>query len=259
MSSSEADALARAEMLLEAVEALVATHEHCAEAPWLDEIFRVWRLHGLDVESVRPFAELVAALGDPIGRRMAIASYGVATPDDAHTQTDLIAAVERAAAGQRPFGLVSFGKSDVRAAFASIRILDRPPVESMEWRQITEVLAWRNDVASALARWRALAVEFALPAMPDRLDDAARLLQAILQRVGTVAEAIRLHIPLVQTEVGRLFPYGLSAPEIAADLGHARRASESIRTELSRHRLGSARAKLAATTEKLAACSGRVS
>jgi hypothetical protein len=41
--------------------------------------------------------------------------------------------------------------------------------------------------------------------------------------------------------------------------GNARRASESIRTELSRHRLGSARAKLAATTEKLAACSGRVS
>jgi very-short-patch-repair endonuclease len=259
MSTTEADALARAEILLAAVEALVATHEHCGEEPWLSEIFGAWRRHGLDAEPARPFAELVAALSDPIGRRMTIASYGVAASDDAHTQADLIAAVERAAAGQRPFGLMPFGKSDVRTAFASIRILDRTPTDPAEWLQISEVLAWRSEVSSALARWRALAAEFALPAMPDRLDDAARALQFILDRVGSVAASVRQHIPLVQAETARLFPYGLSAAEIAADLAHARRASEAIRTELSRHRLGSARAKLAAATEKLATCSGRIS
>ena len=104
MSSTVADALARAEILLAAVEALVATHEHCAESPWLGEIFGAWRRHGLDAEHARPFAELVAALSDPIGGRMTIASYGVTASDDAHTQADLIAAVERAAAGQRPLG-----------------------------------------------------------------------------------------------------------------------------------------------------------
>ncbi len=259
MSSSEADALTRAELLLAAVDALVATHEHCAQAPWLAEIFHVWRRHGLDADIVRPFAELVAALSDPIGRRMTVAAYGVSAPDDAHTQIDLITAVDRAAAGQRPFGLMPFGKADVRAAFASIRILDRSPVDPAEWRQISEVLAWRSAIAGALARWRALTAEFALPAMPDRLDDAARLLQAILEQVATVAAAVRQHIPLVQSELGRLFPYGLNGAEIAADLGYAHRASEAIRTELSRHRLASARAKLADATGKLANCSGRIS
>ena len=259
MSSTEADALARAEVLLAAVEALVATHEHCAESPWLGEIFGAWRRHGLDAEPARPFAELVAALSDPIGRRMTIASYGVTASDDAHTQADLVAAVERAAAGQRPFGIIPFGKSDVRTAFASIRILDRTPTDPAEWRQISEVLVWRSNVASALARWRALAAEFALPAMPDRLDEAARALQSVLDRVGSVAASVRQHIPLVQAEIGRLFPYGLSAADIAADLANARLASEAIRTELSRHRLGSARTKLAAATEKLVTCSGRIS
>lgn len=258
MSSSEADALPRAELLLEAVEALVATHEHCAEAPWLAKIFYAWRRHGLDADAVRPFVELVAAMSGPIGRRMTVAAYGVSAPDDAHTQIDLATAVERAAAGQRPFGLMPFGKTDVRAAFASIRILGKTPVDPAEWRQISEVLAWRSAVAGALARWRALAVEFALPAMPDRLEDAARLLQVILEQVATVAESVRQHIPLLQSEVGRLFPYGLSAAEIAGDLDHSRHASDAIRTELSRHRLASARAKLAAATEKLATCSGRI-
>ena len=95
--------------------------------------------------------------------------------------------------------------------------------------------------------------------MPDRLDEAARALQFILDRVGSVAASVRQHIPLVQAEIGRLFPYGLSAAEIAADLAHARRAFEAIRTALSHHRLGSARAKLATATEKLATCSGRIS
>jgi hypothetical protein len=112
-----------------------------------------------------------------------------------------------------------------------------PPLIRQKWRQISEVLAWRSAVTGALARWRALTAEFALPAMPDRLDDAARLLQAILEQVATVAEAVRLHIPCVQSELGRLFPYGLDGAEITADLGYARRASEAIRTELSRHRL----------------------
>ena len=259
MSSSEVDALSRAEILLAAIEGLVEAHGHCSEEPWLGEIFSVWRRHGLDAEPVRPFAELVSALSEPINRRMIVASYGITAPDDAHTQTDLIAAVERAAAGQRPFGLIAFGKSDIRAAFASIRILDRTPVDSAEWRQISEVLVWRTEIAGGLARWRALAAEFALPAIPDRIDEAARMLQAILERVGIVAACIQQHIPLVQSEIGRLFPYGLSAAEIAADLDHARRALEAVRSELSRQRLGSARTKLSAATEKLATCSGRIS
>jgi very-short-patch-repair endonuclease/transcription elongation GreA/GreB family factor len=259
MSSSEADVLRRAEALLAAVDALVAAHEHCVEAPWLGEIFGLWRRHGLDAESVRPFAQLVATLSGPIRRRMTIASYGVAAPDGAHARIELVAAVERASAGQRPFGLMPFGKSEVRAAFGNIRILDRPPADPSEWRQISEVLAWRNDVAGALARWRALAAEFALPPLPDHLDDAARLLQAVLERVTSVAESVRRHIPIIQAEVSRLFPYGLNAAEIAASLEQARRASEAIRTELSHHRFAGARAKLSAATEKLASCSGHIS
>jgi hypothetical protein len=57
----------------------------------------------------------------------------------------------------------------------------------------------------------------------------------------------------------RLFPYGLSAVEIVSDAERARHAAESIRTEVSRHRLSSARIKLAAAGEKLATCTGRIS
>lgn len=259
MSSSEADALARAEALLAAVQALVAAHELRLEAPWLDNLFTVWRYHGIDAEPVRPLAELIAALSEPIRKRTTIASYVVILPDDAHMRADLIAAIERAASGQRPFGIVSWGKSEARTAFATIRVLDKPPEEREQWLRVLEVLSWRRELADALARWKALAVEFSLPPIPDGLNEAARVLQTHIEGVNHIVDCVRLHVPLVQTEVGRLFPYGLSAAEIIGDIGHAQRAVGTISSEVSRQRLEGTRAKLAATKEILETCNGRVS
>jgi very-short-patch-repair endonuclease/transcription elongation GreA/GreB family factor len=259
MSSSESDALVRAEALLAAVEALVIAHETCLESPWLANLYGVWRRHGFDAESTRPLAQLIVAIDGPVRRRTTVASYAVSIPDDAHTQVDLIVAVERAASGQKPFSLVSFGKSEVRSAFASIRILEKPPDRPEDWKKIAEVLCWRGELADALARWRALAAEFSLPAIPVRLDDAARTIQALLEQVFAIADSIDRHVPLVQSEVERLFPCGLNAVEIVSDVEHARRAAESIRTEVSRHRLSNARVKLATASEKLATCTGRIS
>jgi hypothetical protein len=113
---------------------------------------------------------------------------------------------------------VSFGKSEVRSAFASIRILEKPPDRPEDWKKIAEVLCWRGELADALARWRALAAEFSLPAIPVRLDDAARTIQALLEQVFAIADSIDRHVPLVQSEVERLFPCGLNAVEIVSDV-----------------------------------------
>ena len=259
MSSSEADALVRAEALLAAVEALVIAHETCLKSPWLANLYAVWRRRGFGDQSARPLTQLIVALSGPVGRRTTVASYAVSMPDDAHTQAELFAAVERAASGQRPFNLMSFGKSDVRSAFSSIRILEKTPDRQEDWKKIAEVLAWRVELAGALAQWRALAAEYALPAIPERPDDAARTLQTLLERVRIVSDCIRRHVPLVQNEIKRLFPYGLNAAEIVSSAQHARRAAESIRSEISRHRLSGARVKLRTASEKLTACTGRIS
>jgi hypothetical protein len=54
MSSSESDALVRAEALLAAVDALVIAHETCLDSPWLANLYAVWRSHGFGAESARP-------------------------------------------------------------------------------------------------------------------------------------------------------------------------------------------------------------
>ena len=259
MSSSESDALSRAETLLAAVDAIIAVHELCRDEPWLNSLYSAWRVHGLDADSVRPVAEIFTILGEPITKRLVMLSYAVTIPDNAHTDAELITAVERASSGLRPFGLVFRGRAEVRSVFAEIRILDKSPEGPEDWRRVAEVLSWKVEITKGVARWNAIAEEFSLPTIHHRPEEAARALHACLEKFNTVQMSIRSHVPLVQTNLGRLFPYGLEGLEIVSNLERAKEAAAAIRSEISRHRLEGAKAALNAAVEKLSTCSGRIS
>ncbi|MGH7985846.1 MAG: AAA domain-containing protein, partial [Candidatus Binataceae bacterium] len=161
--------------------------------------------------------------------------------------------------GQRPFGLVSFGKSEVRTAFATIRILDKTPEGSEQWAKIVEVLGWHAEIAAGMARWRALAGEFSLPTIPERPMDAARTIHSCLEKVDVVATAVRAHVPMIQAEVRRLFSHGVDPLDIVCDPDRAKNAATSIRSEISRYRLEGARVSLRTAADKLSDCSGNIS
>lgn len=259
MSLSEPDSIVRAEALLSSVKAIVAAHEASANAPWLGNLFTAWKRHGIDDDRIRPLTRLLELLSALIQKKATIASYAVFLSDNAHTQPELIAAVERAASGQRPFHIISLGKFEARNAFASIRILEKFPDRPDQWKKVSEVLAWRNELSGALAQWRALAEEFSLPTLSHSLDDAARSLKGIIDQANIVAECVRSHISAAQSEVARLFPYGLNALQIIDDINYARDAGAAIGSEVIRCRLSSAGAKLDSAKERLTPYSGRIS
>jgi very-short-patch-repair endonuclease len=258
LSSTATDTVARAEALLLAVEAIVDAHRICLEAPWTRQLYLSWRRQGLDAEAVRPLSQLFASLGTHLDRRTRLLAYAVAVPEGAHADDDVVEAIGRAMADRRPFGLVPVGKSVARKLFAEIRILDRVPSSTEDWARVAEYVGWKRDVAAEIARWRALASAFSLPDVSSNLDEACREIQAALEKVGIIAVAVKQRAPVVTTETSRLFPRGLNHSGILADLDAAERAAEAVRTELSRHKLASARRHVAQALEKLAFCSGPI-
>jgi very-short-patch-repair endonuclease len=258
LSSTATDTIVRAEALLLAVEAIVDVHRICLEAPWTRQLYLTWHRQGLDAETVRPLSQLFASLSTHLERRTTLLAYAVAAPEGAHADDDVIEAIGRAAAGQRPFGFVPVGKSVARKLFAEIRILDRTPSDTEDWTKVAEYIGWKRNVAAEMARWRALASAFSLPEVSPHIDEACREIQQALEKVGTIAAAVRQRTSVVTTETSRLFPRGLNHSNILADFDAAERAAEAIRTELSRHKLASARHHLAQAIEKLAFCSSPI-
>ena len=258
LSSTATDTVARAEALLLAVEAIVDVHRICLETPWTRQLYLSWHRHGLDAKSVQPLSQMFASLGTHLERRTTLLAYGIAVPESAHADDDVVEAIGRAAANRRPFGLMPVGKSVARKQFAEIRILDRIPSSTEDSTKVAEYVGWKRDVAAEIARWRALASAFSLPEVSPNIDEACREIQAALEKVGIIAAAVRQRASVVTEETSRLFPRGLNHSNILADLDAAERAAEAISTELSRHKLASARHNLAQAIEKLTFCSGPI-
>lgn len=258
MSSTASDAVARAEALLAAVEAIIDVHRTGLNHPWATQLYVAWQREGMDAQSMRPLTQLFASLGTHVERRRILLAYAVKAPDDIHTNDDVLVAIERAASGQKPFGLVPVGQSIARRLFGAIRITDRVPAGTEDWTRIAEYMSWKRQVAAELARWRALSPDFDLPTVSPDVDKAAREIQSALEGVNAIADAVRHHVPLILREASSLFPRGVNHTEILTDLAGAERAATAIRSELSRRKLAGARQNIAQAIDKLATCSGTI-
>jgi hypothetical protein len=207
--------------LLAAIEAVVDVHKVGREAPWLANLYELWRRQGIDAESSRPLTTLVSALETGIRARSKMAALAVVLPPAEEMHPDLHAAVQRAAIGQRPFPLLTIGRADAKTQFAAIRLLGRPPTRREEWQAVSTFLTWRAELAEGLERWRALTAEFSLPIMPPSVEHGSRAVEPWLDRIRAAAVAAQRHAPFIEKQTPLLFPRGLNAHHINASLEHA--------------------------------------
>jgi hypothetical protein len=158
MSTSAPKAVERAEAVLHTIESIIEFLKGTEQAPWLRRIFDIWRHKGVDAPEIAPFNELMHAIERVAQARSTIVSRPVSLPAGMHRNRDLREAVSRAAEGGRPFGLVSFGKSEAKTLLRAIEIQGRAPSSQDDWRRVAVYLAWRDDISAVVARWGARTV-----------------------------------------------------------------------------------------------------
>ena len=258
LSLSAERAVERAEQLLEAVKRVAAVFKDLEGEPWLLSIFKTWRDKGMGTDEVRLFNALLPTMSDLAERRQPVVSHAVTLPEGADGRDHLLEAVNRAADGSRPFGLVAIGKSEARALYQQIRIEGREPHGAEEWGKVAVTIQWRRDMAALANRWHAISVEYDLPPLDDDVGRAGRWLASVNGLIGRVANILSEDRMLIETEVPQLFPYGLSAADILGSREGAEGAVETININLSKKRLSGSRDRIGGLLKRLAACSGPI-
>ena len=127
LSLSAERAVERTGKLLESVKRVAAVFRDLEAEPWLLSIFETWRDKGFKTDEVKLFNDLLPTMTDLVNRRQALVSHAVTVPDGADGNNDLFEALNRAARGSRPFGLVAIGKSEARTLYQEILIEGRDP------------------------------------------------------------------------------------------------------------------------------------
>ena len=164
--------------------------------------------------------DLLDALGrelqEAAAARKAFLSRPVAVTPGAELDAEFVLAVENLAQGRRAFGLIGFGKGELKRLLESVRVSGQPPAEPDDWRQVFAYLLLQRRWRALNARWNALAFELGLE--PVRVGEpqegAAAAGQFLLYRkVRLLAQA---EIELAQQAL-RLFPSWAGARRVGDD------------------------------------------
>ena len=130
-----------------------------------------------------------------------------------HADEELTGAIESLCLGRNPFGLFSFGKSELKQKVASIRIDGREPSRKEDWAVIRDCRAWHAEVDGYLARWRTLASAAGLPAHAETWAKGAKLIASTGERMMLILRVVE-QFPTRKTLARRLAPYGFDIEKI---------------------------------------------
>ena len=258
LSVSVPDAPERAKKALKAVNEIIEFLKMMEYSPWLHEIFKTWQRQGIDAKQVEIFNDIIPAMENIAALRASMLGYAVKFPAGAHQHQDLCMAIERATNAQRPFGFISFGKSEAKTLFQQIQIQGRAPQSTEDWEKIAAYVGWRKDISAFVSRWNAISSEFDLPELVDDGGTAGRWVSETMDRIDKARAILNSHFPLIKAELPDLFPYGMEASRIIKYREAAKAAADSIKINLAKNRLLSSRNRIRGLLNLLAQCSGPI-
>ena len=123
------------------------------------------------------------------------------------------AAIDALAAGRKPFGPLSIGKSKLKTAIDGVRVDSHAPADTQEWQTIRDYRRWQKRTHAFIGRWSSAARAMSLPPLPSEWEQAS---QEFL-RIGRLVEGLHeFHLEAEEriTVIVALFPYGVDAKRV---------------------------------------------
>ncbi|MGJ4949946.1 helicase [Bradyrhizobium sp. HKCCYLS20291] len=226
------------------LDALAAAHRIIAEQPWLAALSPIGARGGerpREAAMVIDFARDASAL---LARRADVLARPVELPDDNFIDHDLVAAVERLAAGGSTKLLARLSPSGraLKQTVDAIKLAGFAPKTAADWSVVRDHLTWRRHQHSLDARWRSLAPAVGAPALEAShpLQGHERIARSVEIAVVTAALAKRnvssnaAKLSMRDVDIADLLGDGQRLAALAAAVRTAARRVADQRTELAR-------------------------
>jgi very-short-patch-repair endonuclease len=240
---------------IERVKALREDIAHAGSA-WVGAM-RARVRSGAATEELALLEALGRELQQAAQQRKAFLSRPVAAAPDAEIDAEFVQAVENLAEGRRAFGLMGFGKSEVKRALDAVRVSGQPPADAGEWRQVLDYLNLQRRWRALNARWNALAPELGLEPVRagEPQDGAAAAAQfALYRKVRLLADT---ETELAQ-HAARAFPAWQGARRVAEDAAALDQLERTLAHQQLAHQLGEVWVSKARLQQALEGRSGRI-
>lgn len=178
-------------------------------------------------------AALVATRGQFLG-------VAIEWEDSWDADDELFAAVQNAAAGRSPFGLLPFGKKTARERFQRVRLNGLLPKEVTDWKWIETHIAVRRQIRVLAYGWNTLAAECPSPVLPTQPTEALRKSEDLIEQMAQAERWVTELSPNLANEVLSVFT-DVRSDGVVDDPDRMERLADAIDLRVRRKRLEDAR------------------
>lgn len=175
-----------------------------------------------------------------IETRRQLIGVAIEWDDEWDADDDLFAAVQNAAAGRSPFGLLPFGKKTARERFQRVRLNGLLPKELNDWKWIEIHIAVRRQIRVVAYGWNTLAAECPSPILPTQPADALRKSEELMEQMTQAERWATELAPNLAREVQTVFA-DVRSDGVVDDPDRMERLADAIDLRVRRKRLEDAR------------------
>ena len=259
LKAATPDVLDEARQLLGAIDAVHSILKEIDDLgeSWAHELRQRCRQQSFQAErnALEALFDEIAALTEA---RAAFLQKPVEMPPEALGSPKVSEAVQRGAESGKPFGLIAFGKSEVKEAVAKVKVAGLPPSSADDWQHVKSFMELHVRVISFITRWNQFAPTLCAPLLEGGVGDELRRIELVASTARKAHQLATQHDVALVRRAEAVFaqaPVALlhgTSEEIS-------RVREHLMVHLSRADLAKAAMQLSTLKSKLAGSSGPVS
>ena len=229
-----ADAVERAHTCRRALEALLTGLQTLESAPWLSEYYR-W---SLDTQNGNQLASHLNVVFDQLAvlgkKRLTILTHSVSLPPEIF---------ELGAVGQIRETLNRIGTWQKRCSFLCGQEASKPSAghscggapfditSKSQAEKVNETIEWRKEVRQFVEVWNTLSDEIGLPHLGSN-EGVGKWLSDTMLSIEKIRGTVIHSVPLIRTELPRLFPAQFDTEEILNEKEKAAAALDAVNANL---------------------------
>ena len=245
ISRNAEDAVDRATSVLPKLEDMLSTVKTLQqETPWLHALFLHWAEHGMGHESAQLLEDMLPALKELATVRMHFIKNAVHVPDPGAKRPSLMEAVTKLGNGEKPFGLLSIGKGEIKALLDRIEINGEKPATARQWELVHDYLQFQHDGRRLMVKLKSVGEEYNLPELDYEFGDSFKSVKDFLDQIDNTIELATVVWKELANELNNLFPKDLRVDQILTNPKEEKRVMAALANQTSRVDLANQRKRL---------------
>jgi len=218
----------RATKLLESLKEFLESVEALKQVPWESQLAQHWAKEGTGNEGAALLEGMLPLLDTLIEQRGLFIKNPIYISNPGAHRKELDKALAKLSDGERPFGFVSMGKSEIKSIIAQVEVNGDKPSSPRQWQLVEQFLRFHDDARRFIVKWNSVGEEHDLPDISYEFGSNLKALRSLHDKIELIKKMSLQQWPALADEISALLPKDLRVSQVIKNGKEAKKAMAAL-------------------------------